>query len=176
MRACYLSLMITCLTATALYSQEPFRARTSPLALAQVRYKDAYIKITYSQPLKRGRKIFGTVVPFGSVWRTGANESTEITITRDILINNLPLKAGTYSIYTIPDDGQWTIIINADVGQWGAYNYASSLDVHRFQVPVVKTQQTTEALTILLDPKNELADLLILWDDVKVSISIKFLN
>ena len=83
--------------ATDILAQEAVGPRPSPLAIAAVRYKDEYIKITYSQPQKRGREIFGKLVPFDEVWRTGANEATELTTTKNIQINGTLLKAGTYS-------------------------------------------------------------------------------
>ena len=111
------------------------KSRPSPLAIVAIRYKDAYIKITYSQPQKKGREIFGKLVPYDQVWRTGANEATELTTTKNIQINGTLLKAGTYSLFTIPQKDSWTIIINSEVGLWGAYNYNSKLDVMRFDVP-----------------------------------------
>ncbi|MEQ9413416.1 MAG: DUF2911 domain-containing protein, partial [Cyclobacteriaceae bacterium] len=92
--------------------------RTSPLSITTSRYKDTYVKIVYSQPQKKGRAIFGKLVPYGKVWRTGANEATEITITGDILVDGKELKAGTYSIFTIPNENTWTVIFNTDLGLW----------------------------------------------------------
>ncbi len=157
-------------------AQETFKTRASPLAQAQVKYKDGYMKIIYSQPVKRGREIFGKLVPYGQVWRAGANEATELTLTRDVMVNNQVLKAGTYSLFTIPNLNQWTIIINSDVGLWGAYNYTEKLDVMRFDVPVQQNPEIVEGFTILFEPKNEMANLLILWDAVKVEVPFKFLN
>jgi len=158
-------------------AQEPDTKRPSPLALISMRYKDAYIKITYSQPQKRGREIFGKLVPYGQVWRTGANEASEITLTKNIQLNGSLLKAGTYSIFTIPEKEKWTIIINNDVGLWGAYNYNSKLDEMRFDVPVQSLNgEVYEQFTMKFDQRNDTADLLILWDRVKVSISFKFIN
>src|SRR5688572_17670634 len=137
------------------YAQEPFKTRPSPLALTNMRFKDAYVKITYSQPQKKGREIFGKLVPYGQVWRTGANEATEITLTRDILVNNQPLRAGTYSIFTIPEQDKWTIIFNSDVGLWGSYNYNSALDVLKIEAPVSLTNEALEAFTMIFDQKNE---------------------
>ena len=142
-----------------------------------MRYKDAYVKITYSQPQKQGREIFGKLVPYGQVWRMGANEATEITVTKNIQLNGSLLKAGTYAVFTIPEKEKWTIIINNDVGLWGAYNYNSKLDEIRFQVPVQSSSgEIQEQFTMQFDQRNEVADLLILWDRVKVSIPFKFIN
>ncbi|HEX6227613.1 MAG TPA: DUF2911 domain-containing protein [Chryseolinea sp.] len=158
------------------FGQEAVKSRPSPLAVAAIRYKDAYIKITYSQPQKRGREIFGKLVPYDEVWRTGANEATEITTTKNIQINGTLLKAGTYSLFTIPQKDSWTIIINGEVGLWGAYNYNSKLDVFRFNIPVSATDTIYESFTIEFDHRNEVADLLLYWDKTKISIPVKFIN
>ena len=164
------------IVSASLYSQEVFKPRPSPLALATLRYKEAYVKITYSQPQKKGRKIFGGVVPYGEVWRTGANEATEITLTRDMMIMDHVVNAGTYSFFTIPERDTWTIILNTDLGLWGSYNYNPNLDLMRFVVPATVNDMNFEAFTIIFDQRNELAELLIMWDDVKLSIPLKFLN
>ena len=161
----------------AVQAQSPEQERPSPLAITAMRYKDAYAKITYSRPQKRGREIFGKLVPYGQVWRTGANEATEITVTKNVQINGSLLKAGTYSIFSIPNKEKWTIIINTEQGLWGSYNYNSKLDEMRFDVPVQNvTGDTYEKFTIQFDQRNELADLLIMWDRVKISIPFKFIN
>src|SRR6516164_3013766 len=97
---------------------QELNVRTSLMAVASILYKDSYFKIVYSQPQKRGREIFGKLVPFGQVWRTGANEATELTATADINVNGVLLKAGTYSLFSIPEKDKWTIVINRDLGQW----------------------------------------------------------
>ena len=170
-----LILFFSALTA-ATFGQEPAKVRPSPLSIAAIRFKDAYIKITYSQPQKRGREIFGKLVPYNEVWRTGANEATEITTSKNIQINGTLLKAGTYSIFTIPQKDKWTIIINGEVGLWGAYNYNSKLDVMRFDVPVAPIDIVYESFTMQFDHRNEVADLLLYWDKTKISIPVKFIN
>jgi hypothetical protein len=169
-------LLITLLFITEVgYSQLAVTPRPSPLAIATARYKDTYLKIVYSQPHKRGREIFGKTVPYNQVWRTGANETTEITITKDILINNQPLKAGTYSLLTIPSRGNWTIIVNSDMGMWGSYNYNIKQDVLRFDVSVeTLTEVVYEPFTILIDQKTDKATISLLWDKTKVTFPIQF--
>ena len=172
-----LALLITLVAAARLANaQELLKLRPSPLAISSVRYQDHYVKITYSQPQKKNRAIFGGLVPFGKVWRTGANEATEITTLKNIVVNDVLLNAGTYSIFTIPEKEKWTIIINSDVGLWGAYNYNDKKDLWRFDVPVQANDKVYDAFTISFDQRNEVADLLIMWDNVKVSIPIKFIN
>jgi hypothetical protein len=91
-------------------------------------------------------------------------------------MDSILLKAGTYSLFTIPEKDKWTIIINADVGLWGAYNYNSLKDVWRFDVPVQSADKIYEPFTINFDHRNEVADLLMMWDNTKISIPIKFIN
>lgn len=159
------------------YSQLAITPRPSPLAIATARYKDTYLKIVYSQPHKRGREIFGKTVPYNQVWRTGANETTEITLTKDLLINNRPLKAGTYSLFTIPNKTNWTIIINSDVGMWGSYNYNVKQDVLRFDAPVeTLTDVVYEPFTILIDQKTDKATLSLVWDKTKVTFPLQFME
>ena len=159
------------------FAQEAVKPRPSPLAIVSARYKDTYLKITYSQPSKRDREVFGQLVPFNQVWRTGANEATEMTITRDMKINGIDLKAGNYSIFTIPEKDKWTILLNSDLGLWGAYNYNTKMDVLKFDVPVVPlTDVVYESFTIIIDQKNDKADLLMAWDTTKVIIPIQFLE
>ncbi len=172
-----LSLILMVIATACAFAQESDTKRLSPLDVISMRYKDAYVKVTYSQPSKRGREIFGQLVPYGQVWRTGANEATEITLTKSMQINGTLLKEGTYSLFTIPGKDKWTIIINSEVGLWGAYNYNPKLDKMRFDIPVQSTgSDIAEQFTLQFNQRNELADLLIFWDRVKISIPLKFIN
>jgi hypothetical protein len=158
------------------FSQEAITPRPSPSAIVTMKYEDTYVKITYGQPHKRGRDIFGGLVPFGQVWRTGANEATEITLTDDLQVNDNILSAGTYTLFTIPSVDKWTIIFNKQLGQWGAYNYSESADALRIEVPTQKLQGVVyEPFTIAVEQKNEKADILMMWDHTKVAIPIKFM-
>lgn len=158
-----------------IYAQEAIKPRPSPLAVVACRYKDSYFKITYCQPHKQGREVFGKLVPYGQIWRTGANEATEITATRDLKLNGLDLKAGTYSVFTIPEKDKWTIIINADLGQWGAYNYNPKMDVLRFDVPALPlTDVVYEPFSMWIDQKNDKAEWLMAWDKTKVGVAMQF--
>lgn len=157
----------------AVLAQEAAPERISPASFATLRYKDSYIKVTYCQPRKRGRDIFGGLVPYGQVWRTGANEATEITLTKDAFINGMMITAGTYSIFTIPDKEKWVIILNKELGLWGSYNYNYKNDLLRFEVPVQADPNLTESFTIKFDQRNNVADLLLLWDKTKISIPVQ---
>jgi Protein of unknown function (DUF2911) len=170
----FLLLSFILITTTLSLAQESGK-RISPLAMTSAKYKDSYIKVVYGQPAKKDRQVFGTLVPFEQVWRTGANEATEITTTRDIIISTMPIAAGTYSLFTIPNQTTWTIILNKEVGLWGAYNYNPKFDVARWEVPVKKLQEKSmEWFTIQLDLKNNTADLNLCWDDICVTLPIQF--
>ncbi|NOT73660.1 MAG: DUF2911 domain-containing protein [Cyclobacteriaceae bacterium] len=159
------------------FAQEALKLRPSPLAVVSTHYKDTYLKITYSQPQKHNREIFGKLVPFNEVWRTGANEATEITLTRDLKINGLDLKAGTYSVFSIPKENSWTIILNSDLGLWGSYNYTTKSDVIRFDVPTQPiTDIVYDAFTITINQRNDKAELIMSWDKTKVVIPVQFLE
>jgi hypothetical protein len=158
-------------------AQESVIRRPSPMNVATSRYKDTYLKITYCQPQMKGRDIFGSLVPFGEVWRTGANEATELTVTGPILINRDTLKAGTYSVFTIPEEESWTIIFNADLGLWGSYNYNAKRDVLRIEAPVQKLDDLVyEPFTISILPRNDRADISFAWDTTQVTFSIRYLE
>ena len=165
------------LKSSASWAQDAVVPRPSPLSVLSARYKDTYLKIIYSQPHKKGREVFGKLVPFGAVWRTGANEATEITVTKDIFVKGQLLPAGTYSLLTIPDKEKWTIILNKDLGMWGSYNYNQKTDVFRFDVPVqVLTDVVYEPFTILIDQKNNKAEIALVWDKTKVSFPVDFIE
>ncbi len=169
-----LTLMFVFLVAKS-EAQDALKPRPSPLDMVTLNHEGNYIKITYGRPHKRGRKIFGDLVPFGQVWRTGANEATEITLNKDMKIDGKRMKAGTYTIFSIPGPDEWTIIFNSDLGQWGAYNYNPDKDVLRFTVPVQHTDVVYEPFTINLELKDNKADLIMIWDQTKVAFPIEFL-
>jgi hypothetical protein len=161
----------------SLHAQEAVTPKPSPTAIVTMKFEDTYVKVTYGQPHKRGRTIFGDLVPYGEVWRTGANEATEITVTEDIMIKDNRLPAGTYSLFTIPGEDEWTIILNKELGQWGAYNYNEKADVLRFTVPATTLENVVwEPFTIAFEQNNEKANLQMMWDNQMVSIPIKFLD
>ena len=163
---------------TLSFSQGALQPRVSPLAMVTAHYKNTYFKITYGQPQKRGREIFGVIVPYDQVWRMGANEATEMTVTSDIFVNGTTLKSGTYSLFAIPRREKWTIIINNDLGLWGAYNYNQKMDVLRFDVPVrsIPDNVVYEPFTIRIDQKTDSAEIFLLWDNVQVSFPIQFIE
>ncbi len=131
-------------------------------------------KIVYCRPFKKNREIFGKLVPYGEVWRTGANEATEITFKKDINFGGKALKAGTYTLFTIPNPTEWTIILNSKLKQWGAFNYKSEFDVLRVEVPTEETDKIYEQFTIAFEAVGTAQlDMLLTWDKTRVHVALK---
>lgn len=135
--------------------------------------KGKNVKVSYGQPSKRGRVIFGELVPYGEVWRSGANNATEITFEKNVVIDKKEIKAGTYTLFTIPQKDKWTIILNSKLGQWGSYDYdkIKDKDVLKTDV-VVKKAALQEKLTYSFADKDNGTVLSIAWDEVEVELPI----
>lgn len=163
---------------SSLFSQEKVSFLTpppSPEASFTQQLVNGEITITYSRPLARGRKVLGGLVPFDSLWRTGASGATTIHITEEIIIGDKTLNAGKYALFTIPGEKEWTIIINADTTLHGAFGYDSKKDIHRFKVKSEKAHSFSEAFTIDL---NEITNkgggfLNLTWENTAIKIPIK---
>ena len=130
------------------------------------------VSVAYGQPSKNGRTIFGDLVPYGEVWRAGANNATEVTFNKDVNFGGTDVKAGTYSLFAIPGESEWSFILNPNLKQWGAYGYdkIKKDDVAVVKVKSSKTATTVEKMTI--DVSDDSIDLM--WDDTKASVPIKF--
>jgi hypothetical protein len=157
-------------------AQEALTPRLSPLEMVTLKYESSYIKVTYGRPHKKGRSIFGDLVPYGKIWRTGANEATEITFTKDVLINKKRIAAGTYTIFTIPEKNKWNVIFNSDLGQWGAYNYNPEKNVLEIDAAVSEMDIVYEPFTIEFQLQDGKTNLLMMWDNIKASFTINFLD
>ena len=168
--------LISILFINNIFAQEALKPRLSPLEIVTVKYESTYIKVTYGRPHKKGREIFGDLVPYGVVWRTGANEATEITFTDDVLINKHRLKAGTYTIFTIPEKDKWKVMFNSDLGQWGAYNYNPAKNILEIDAEVAEMDIIYEPFTIEFQIQDDKTNLLMMWDKTKVSFTINFLE
>ena len=137
----------------------------------------ALARVTYSRPNKKDREVFGKLIPYGKLWRVGANEATEIKFFNDVTIQGKKIKAGVYSLYAIPNEMDWTIILNTDLDQWGEYSYKEIMDAARFKVPIKKGEEVVENLTIQFmqanDKLNE-AVMMIAWDKTMAELPISF--
>lgn len=127
-------------------------------------------RVIYSRPQKNGRTIFGELIEYGKVWRLGANEATELELYQNVKMGSAKLKKGRYTMYCIPYAEKWTLIINKETDTWGSFKYDEKKDLARFDVPVQKQTDIADAFTMLFEKSATGFNLLIFWDDVKVSL------
>ena len=170
-KICFIALLV-CFTSNA---QDFSDMDKSPMDAVITRNQDnsPLARIIYSRPKKKDREIFGKLVPYGRIWRTGANEATEITFYEKVKFNGTPVGPGTYTLYTIPEENKWTIIINEKINVWGAYSYDKNLDILRTTVPAKNTAAAVEDFSITFKPTQDGSDLLMGWDDTFVEIPIQ---
>ncbi len=129
--------------------------------------------VNYSRPSVKGRTVFGDLVPYGEMWRTGANKATSITVSTDVMLGDQTLKAGTYSMFTIPNADEWVIIFNKDTELWGTGGYSQRNDALRMRVNP-KAGEMTESFSISMENLSDSgADLVLAWDKVNVTIPVK---
>lgn len=134
------------------------------------------ITLVYSRPSVKGRTLFANnsdLAPFGKLWRTGANAATRITFTDEVSVNGKKLDTGSYVIYTIPGEKEWTVILNKGLENWGTDGYDEKQDIARMNVPVNTVKPYTESFTMqFTDIKNESCDLHLLWGNTDIKIPI----
>ncbi len=147
----------------------------SPLDVVMYRGQDqtAVARVIYSRPAKKDREIFGNLVPYGKVWRTGANEATEITFYREVMIDNKVIPAGSYSIYTIPKEDQWMFLLNLETTQWGT-QYDDDKTVLRAPMNVSMAPKPIENFSIEIIEQVDGGTIFMGWDDRIASISFEF--
>jgi len=144
----------------------------SPLATVSQQVGLTKVTVEYSRPSAKGRKIFGDLVPFDKVWRTGANKITTIKFDNDVMVSGKKVPAASYGLYTIPGKTEWTIILNSDDQQWGAYAYDEKKDVLRIKAAPYKTAKA-ENMTIALEqtsPNN--LNVVLSWDKTAVKFAV----
>ena len=152
--------------------------QASPQTTAKMNKDGTEIEVSYSQPSKKGREIFGGLVPYGEVWRTGANEATTFTTNKDLKIGGQNLPKGTYTLWTIPNANQWSVILNSGSYSWGVgFDSKASrdpkLDVVTVQVPVQLLPQSVEKFTISFATDSLPATMDLMWDKTKVSVPLQ---
>lgn len=146
----------------------------SPMDIASypTSYKEAdkSVRVIYSRPQLKGRSL-ADLAPEGKVWRTGANEATEVTFYKDATVGGKAVKAGTYSLFTIPGDDEWTVILNSNLNQWGAYSYDSDADVARVTATASTDDEELEAFSITFEDDG---NMVMGWGTARVSLPMSF--
>lgn len=164
-----MSLFLSAVAFQNVDAQENLAARPSPPAVARGQVGDAALVINYSQPAVKGRVIWGELVPYGKVWRTGANEATVFETNADIMIAGKTLPAGKYGLFTIPGEKEWTLIFNSEWDQWGAYKYDAAKDVLRVTAVPAKSLSFNERMQFEVSDGN----VVLLWENLQVTVPVK---
>lgn len=132
------------------------------------------VRVVYSRPQKAGRVILGELVKYGEVWRLGANEATEIEFYKHVHLGAKKINKGRYTLYAVVNENSWTIIVNKETDTWGSFKYDAKKDVARIDVPVQKTDSAVENLVMVFEKSAGGCNLVIAWDNVKVSVPFTF--
>lgn len=164
--------------ATGLFAQAPATKITfpeaSPAASVKQRVGLTDIEINYNRPSMKGRAIFGGLVPYGEIWRTGANTATKISFSTDVKLNGTAVPAGTYELFTIPGPTEWTVIIHKNMSQWGSYSYDPKNDVARISAKLFALPLPVETFMITFNHVAEGGALLELaWDRTLIPVKVE---
>lgn len=157
------------MSSVILFAQDDKAARPSPPAQATGKVNGKTITIDYSQPSVKGRKVWGELVPYGQVWRAGANETTAFTVSADATVEGKTLPAGKYAFFVIPNEKDATIIFNKTI-KWGAFSYKQDEDVLRVTAPLKKSKAFAEKLTYSVNPKGNVQ---LAWGDSVIEFAVK---
>ncbi|HUP49954.1 MAG TPA: DUF2911 domain-containing protein [Thermoanaerobaculia bacterium] len=159
-----------CLVAAAATAQG--QKPLSPPAKAEASIAGKKLTVDYNAPSKRGRVIMGELVPYGKVWRTGANSATTLSTEADLTIGGLNVPAGTYTLFTIPGEKEWTLIVNKQTGQWGT-RYDQSQDLGRVKMTVNPVKETVETFVIDIKPGSGNEGVLRMrWENTEASVPL----
>lgn len=164
--------IVLMLATASLTAQHKFPS-LSPLGTVNQRVGNTNFAISYERPAVRGRKIFGGLVSWGKVWRTGAGENTTIAFDRSVRIDGSAVPAGKYSLFTIPNPEQWTVILNRDTTLYGSYDYDSAKDVIRFKVIPQRTERYYESMSLDIDVNTNNALIAISWENTLVAFPVE---
>ena len=166
----FLSLFIS----VSAFSQGIKTPAPSPTQTMKQDFALSSIEITYSRPMVKGRTIFGDVVPFGKIWRTGANGATKVTFGEDVKVGGMAVKAGSYALYSVPDKSEWEIIINKGANNGGLNGYKAEDDVARFKVKSMNLPMSIESFTVIIgDVSASTANIQIMWANTAVTIPVE---
>lgn len=172
----YAKKSLTLLTVFALYFvgvqaiAQDNASRPSPPAQVSQKVGGTTVSIHYGQPSVKGRKVWGELVPYGQVWRTGANEATTFEVDKEVKIEGMTLAAGKYGFFTIPNENDWIIIFNKVPNQWGAFKYDEKQDALRVKVKPKKSSKFNEKLMYSISPKGTVG---VSWENVEVDFNVK---
>jgi hypothetical protein len=168
-RIAVLTFGVLALSATVAMSQNDKSKRPSPPAQTQCKFSDGKtITVDYSSPRVNGRKVFGSLVPYGQVWRTGANEATTFVTDTNLTVGGKDVPAGNYTLFTVPDKDKWTLVISKKTGEWGI-PYPEGEDLARVDMKDAKTPAPVENFSIGFDQAGGNCTMQISWENTLAS-------
>lgn len=173
----FLSIAAVALLLYSVFVENIFSPRLSPKDSAAITLNDLKCKVEYNRPSKREREIFGALVPYNKVWRTGANEATTFSTNRDLIIQGMLLPKGDYTLWTVPMENSWKVMFNSGQYQWGVDEkmqpmWDPNYDVIELEVPTEKLDATVEKFTIAFDNTTGHLKLTLAWDNTKSEVPI----
>lgn len=170
-------ILLSTLLTSGVYAQDLKLPALSPTSKLTQEFSTSNIEISYSRPSMRGRKIFGELVAFGNVWRTGANSATKVKFGEDVTVGGQAIKAGEYALYTIPGVAEWEIILNKGVGNWGNAGYDKADDVARFKIAPKALDKNVQTFTINIgNITYSSCNIELMWEKTKIIIPVKANN
>ena len=161
------------------YFNDGLKKPKSPKKTVSFKVDDLKLEVFYNRPSKRNREVFGALVPYDKIWRTGANEATTFETNKSLKIGNDSLQAGKYTLWTIPNDTAWNVIFNRKQYEWGVDHETlepmreAEFDVINIIVPVQKINSVVEQFTIAFDNSTDNLALTMAWDNVKIEVPLK---
>jgi len=172
-----LSIIALGLLIYSVFVENIFAPRLSPKDTAKITLNDLDLKVEYNRPSKRDREIFGALVPFDKVWRTGANEATTFQTNKDLMIDGMLLKKGKYTLWTVPMKNSWKVMFNSKDYKWGVNEkmepmWDPNFDVIELEVPRQDIDETVEKFTIAFDNKTGNLKLTMAWDQTLIEIPV----
>jgi hypothetical protein len=164
---------LVCGSGSFAQAPKPEKPAASPACTLKQRVGLTDIEIVYSRPGMKGRQVFGGLVPYDKVWRTGANQATKITFSAPVTLGGAEIPAGTYALMTIPGEKEWTVIINKTASQWGSFRYDEKADLVRVKAAPVTLAEPVETFTIdINDLRDDSATLNLIWEKTRVPVKL----
>lgn len=160
------------------FVEDIFSKRLSPKDVVKFELNDAKLEVLYNRPSKKGREVFGALVPYDKVWRTGANEATTFTTNKNLMVDGISLPNGTYTLWTVPDDSIWKVFFNTKAYPWGVDEKMQPMrepkyDICEVNVPVIHLDTTVEQFTIAFDNTVDILKMTMAWDHTKIEVPME---
>lgn len=160
------------------FVEDIFSKRVSPKDVVKFEMNDTKLEVLYNRPSKKGREVFGALVPYDKVWRTGANEATTFTSNKNLIVNGVSLPKGEYTLWSTPNDGVWKIYFNTKQYPWGVDEHMEPMrepkyDRAEIEVPTIPIDRTVEQFTIAFDNSTDKLKMTMAWDQTKIEIPME---